>query len=179
MTLEIREKGSDAFYREVIGVSANYRYLLKNHHRRIKDPLREYAVLLAVSAAVFTLLAVSTVFFGVGIFEGVALTGLGLASLLSALLLYRLTKAKNALMADRRTSTLTLDDNGVTLNKENSQELRFGWNNVVFVRVLREGIYFVAAEQTGMVISVAGRYGDAILPWLRENRPALEIVTGE
>ena len=37
MTLEIREKGSDAFYREVIGVSANYRYLLKNHQFLIRD----------------------------------------------------------------------------------------------------------------------------------------------
>ena len=179
MTLEIREKGSDAFYREVIAVSANYRSLLKNPRRKIKDPIKEYTVLLASGGAVFALLLICTFIFGAGIFECIALTGLFLASVLSALLLFRLTKAKKTMEEDRRTSTLTLNGDGVTLNKENAQELRFGWDNVAFIRVMKEGVYFVAAEQTGMLISVSRRYEDKILAWLRENRPAPEIVAAE
>ncbi len=99
--------------------------------------------------------------------------------ILSAAFLFRLYKLKNALLADARRARVTLDDNWIILNKENAQEVRFGWDNVLFVRVLREGIYFVASEQTGMMISVCRRYQKLILPWLRENRPEIEIITGK
>ena len=37
MKIEISEKGSEAFYREVVNISAQYRYILKNHHHKLKD----------------------------------------------------------------------------------------------------------------------------------------------
>ena len=177
MTITIKEKGSDAFYREVLGIYANYRYLLKNHRRKIKDPIKEYTLLLIIGAVAFALLLVCTFIFGVGIFEGIALTGLFLAAVLSALLLFRLIKTKNAMLADPRTSTLTLNDDGVNLNKENTQELRVSWDGIVFVRVQKEGVYFVTAEQTGIVISVIRKYENEILSWLKHERPGLEIIT--
>lgn len=177
MTITIKEKGSDAFYREVLGIYANYRYLLKNHRRKIKDPIKEYTLLLIIGAVAFALLLVCTFIFGVGIFEGIALTGLFLASVLSVLLLIRLTKSKKAMLEDDRTATLTLDDKGVSLNKEDTQELRIGWDGILFVRVLKEGVFFIASEQTGAVISVIRKYENEILSWLKHERPDLEIIT--
>ena len=37
MKIEISERGSEAFYREVVNISAQYRYILKNHHHKLKD----------------------------------------------------------------------------------------------------------------------------------------------
>jgi hypothetical protein len=37
MKIEISEKGSEAFYSEVVNISAQYRYILKNHHHKLKD----------------------------------------------------------------------------------------------------------------------------------------------
>ena len=37
MKIEISDKGSEAFYREVVNISAQYRYILKNHHHKLKD----------------------------------------------------------------------------------------------------------------------------------------------
>ena len=37
MRIEITEKGSDAFYREVVNITAQYRSILKNHRHKLKD----------------------------------------------------------------------------------------------------------------------------------------------
>ena len=37
MKIEITKQGSKAFYREVVNISAQYRYILKNHHHKLKD----------------------------------------------------------------------------------------------------------------------------------------------
>ena len=179
MILEIKEKGNDRFYREVINVSSQYRHLLKKPRRKIKDLFREYKVLLILSAIVLLLNILCLCFFGAGPTEYCVTAFLLLVTVFLAMVIFRLNKLKKTMQTDPRTSTLTLNEDGVALNKENTQEVRFGWDNVVFIRILREGIYFIAAEQTGMLISVSRRYENEILPWVKENRPALELVSEE
>lgn len=176
MTLEIKEKGSDRFYREVINVSSQYRYLLKKPNRKIKDYFKQYKALLILCAVIALLDLLSILFFGAGTVECCTLACLLLMMVLLCAVIFRLYKIKKTMLADTRTSTLTLDENGISLNKENTQEIRFGWDNIVFIRVLREGLYFAAAEQTGMMISVTRRYENELLAWVRENRPTLEII---
>ena len=37
MKIEISEKRSEAFYREVVNISVQYRFILKNHRHKLKD----------------------------------------------------------------------------------------------------------------------------------------------
>lgn len=176
MTIEIKEKGSDRFYKEVINVIAQYRYLLRKPHRKVKNYFKEYIILLTICALILLLDVVSICLFGAGTGEKIALVIMIFLIVLLGAYVFRLNKLKKALLEDSRTSTLTLDEYGVTLNKENTQELRVSWDGIRFVRVLREGVYFVTAEQTGVAISVIRKYENEILSWLREHRPGLEII---
>ncbi len=176
MTIEIKEKGSDRFYREVINVISQYRYLLKKPRRKIKNYFKEYTVLLIICAMILLLDVVSICLFDAGTGEKIALVTMIFLIVLLGAYVFRLNKLKKTMLADPRTSTLTLDEYGVTLNKENTQELRVSWDGIVFVRILKEGVYFVTSQQTGIVISVIRKYENEILPWLREHRPGLEII---
>ena len=80
------------------------------------------------------------------------------------------------MLADSRSSVLSLDETGVELNKGGSQIVKLGWDNIAVVRVDKESLTFVSGDRTGIVISIAKEFADEILAWLRENLPTAEIA---
>jgi hypothetical protein len=93
--------------------------------------------------------------------------------------LYVLNKMLKAMLADSRTSVLSLDETGVELNKGGSQIVKLGWDNIAVVRADKESLTFVSGDRTGIVISAAKKYADEILVWLRENLPSMEVVESQ
>ena len=65
MTIEINEKGSEAFYREVVNISAQYRYILKNHHHKLKDYFKQFKILLMLGTVFLVLLLLMAAFWGI------------------------------------------------------------------------------------------------------------------
>ena len=80
------------------------------------------------------------------------------------------------MLADSRTSVLSLDDAGVELNKGGAQIVKLGWDNIAAVCVYRESLSFLSADHTGIVISIAKQYAGVILTWLRTCQPSVEVV---
>ena len=176
MRIEISEKGSKAFYREVVNISAQYRYLLKNHHRKLRDYFKQFTILLILGTAALVILLLTAVFWGVDPFDYAIIAALGISAAMCAGYLYILNRMLRAMLADSRTSVLSLDDSGVELNKGGSQIVKLGWDTIAVVRVFQEGLTFVSGDCTGIVISVAKQYADEILAWLREKQPSVEVV---
>ncbi len=85
-------------------------------------------------------------------------------------------KLLKALMEAPPDSVLTLDEGGVELDKRGSQVVRLAWDNVLFVRIFRESICFVAKNSTGFVISVDRKYESEILEWLANNEAGVTLV---
>ena len=176
MTIEISEKGSEAFYREVVNISAQYRFILKNHHYKLKDYFRQFKVLLILGIVFFVLLLLMAIFWGIDPWGYAVIAALGIIDAMCAVYLHLLNKMLKAMLADSRTSVLTFDDTGVELNKGGSQIVKLGWNNIAVVRVYKESITFVSVDHTGIVISAAKQYADEILTWLRADQPSVEVV---
>ena len=176
MRIEITEKGSNAFYREVVNIMSQYRFILKNHHYKIKDYFAQFRTLLILGAAVLAILILMAVFWGIKPFYYAIIAALGIEVVMCAGYLYVLNKMLKGMMADTRTSVLTLDDTGAELNKGGSQIVKLGWDSISVVRVYQESLTFVSGDRTGIVISVAKQYAGDILAWLRENQPAVQVV---
>ena len=176
MRIEIKEKGSDAFYKEVVNVVMQYRRILKNHAYKIKDCFKYYRVLLAVCAVALVLLILSAVFLGPDT-VGIVLIVLALLEIiLCAVYLRNLNRYYKTIREDRRTSVVTFDENGVELNKSDDQVLRIGWNSVAVVRSLPESVDIISGDMMGAVIAVNKDYREQILNWLKENQPQVEVV---
>lgn len=176
MRIEIREKGSEAFYREAVSVTAQYRYLIKDHHYRLKDYFKSGRRLLILDGAALALMLFFVVR-GKANHLVMLATGLLIAALAIGLAFYfRLESMYRALLADTRPGALILDEQGVELTRGESQRIRMGWENVAFVRCFQESLVFFPGGAAGIVITANRRYEQEILDWLRENRPETEVV---
>ena len=82
----------------------------------------------------------------------------------------------DAYLNDGRASTVTLDENGVELNKDGSEIMRVGWNEVALVRSFKESTCFIAKNVTGLVIAVTNTYKDDIIKYLEDNKVDVRIV---
>ena len=176
MRIEITEKGSEEFYREVVNITSQYRYILKNHHYKLKDYFRQFRSLLILSTAALAILILMAVFWGIDPFYYALIGALGIEAVMCVGYLYVLNKMLKAMLADTRTSVLSLDDTGVELNKGGSQIVKIGWDNIAVVRIYQQSIAFVSGDRTGIVICAAKQYAGEILAWLRENQPSAETV---
>lgn len=176
MTIEILEKGSESFYKETINAAAQYRYLLKNHHYKLKDYFKQYKRLLITCIVLVLILALMIYFWGSDPFTISGVIVLIFAAALCVIYLFNLNRALKTYMADPRSSVLTLDDKGVELNKGDEQILRFSWDNVVFVRIFQDSIGFISDVRSGILIMVSRDYEKDILAWLSENQPGLDIA---
>jgi len=176
MKIEIREKGSDAFYREVVNAAVQYRSIQKKHDRKLADYFKRYRRLLILCAAMVVLLAVTSALWGLDTLDVVLIALLSFEAILCGAYCHSLNKLYRTMREDTRASVFTLDENGVELNKADSQILRIGWNSVGVVRRFSESLCFFSADPTGMIIAVNKQYEPQIAAWLRENRPDVEIL---
>ncbi len=175
MTVEIQEKPGRLFYREAINVAVQFRQLQKNPNYKLKDYFRQFSLLLAVGAGVLLLLGLVVLLFGARGYDLAAGAFLLCALILCAAFRLRLNQLLKASQADTHHSFVTLDEDGVELNKEDFQRIRISWNNIASVRLFSESLNFLSADQAGLVISVSRRYADDMIAWLTENRPDIRV----
>ena len=92
---------------------------------------------------------------------------------------YAMKRRVNMFLEDDRTSTVTLDEKGVEINKEDAQIIRISWDNVAFVRSFKESTSFFAKDASGIVISVTNKYKDQIMEYLNNNDVEVQIIKVE
>ena len=176
MEIRINEKGSEAFYDESVNVMLQYRKLLKNPEKKLQDVQKQLKVYVIV-CAVFELLLLGTGFaWGFDTLTIVAGALLSFVILLSLTYLSTVTKAKKAMLSDTRTSVVTVDEQGVELNKQDSQVVRIGWDNVAFIRTFRESVVVFSKDQTGILISVDRKYEEPFMQAVREYGPTVRLI---
>ena len=176
MRIEIKERGSEEFYRETVIVASQYQNLMKNPQRKLKNPFKSYRTGLILCSVLFLLLGVLIVLWGIDTTVVVALVVLAVNIILSIILLRNLNKLKNTLMNDTRTSVFNMDERGVELDKEGAHVVRIAWDNLAFIRVFDKSICFAAKEGTGLTISIDRKYEDEIRGYMKENKPDYPIL---
>ncbi len=72
-----------------------------------------------------------------------------------------------------------MDENGVEINKGDTQIIRLGWDNVAFVRTFKESTSFFAKDASGIVISVTNKYKEQIMEYLNTNDTGVQIICTE
>ena len=84
--------------------------------------------------------------------------------------------ALQIITGDTHLSILTLDEEGVELNKEASQLVRMAWNNVAFLRVFDESLCFFGKDARGIVIAVNRNHEKQILDYISDNGIDVKII---
>ena len=176
MIIEVKERGSKEYCKEVVNTMSQYKKLITRPDAELKDHFKSYPIWTGIMASLFTIWLFHGIFNGFNVWIGVVLVITGLAFILLIANQINMNKMVNAYLNDDRTSTVTLDEKGVELNKGGSQVIRVGWNDVTVVRSFKESVCFLAKNVTGFVIAVTNRYNDDIMKYLEDNHVDVKIV---
>ena len=176
MIIEIREKGTKAFYDEIVCVASKYRRYVKNPDAGFSNTFMINIIMMVLVACIFLLELYIGITNG---FDWITIT----AGVVCVVTLYfwglyhrKLKKVVKLYEADNRLSTLILDENGVELNKEGAQVLRISWENVAVLKVFKESTFFFSKDEPAIVIAINNVYKDQVLGYVKENNIPITIA---
>ena len=176
MTIEINEKGTRQFYKEVVNVVAQYRQLLYDPEAKLNDGFAQSAFLAVAMAAFFIMCLYGGLKGTFNTMKILIMVFSALALVFTVIYLLRLNKMVNGYLADDRPSAVTLDENGVELEKTGSQAVRLSWDNVAFVRVFNESTCFFSKDLSGIVLCVINDYRKQILEYLSSSDLDIKVI---
>ena len=176
MTIEVKEKGTKQFYKEVVNIMTQYRQLLYRPEDKLKDNFTRYIFLTAAMVLLFAM----NVYGGItGSFNATKILVAVFSAVAAAatlMVLFRMMKTVNGFLADDRPSVVTLDENGVGIEKTGSQAVRLAWDNVAFVRTFAESTTFFSKDLSGIVLSVMNTYRKEIQDYIKDNGIDVKVI---
>lgn len=177
MKIEIKEKGSLEFYREVVCVMFQYFRLIKKPERRLDDSFRMLKRYIAVCLAFLLLIVVMAIAWGMDGMTMAAIILLLAAIFFSCFQYYRLNETVKTMMNDPHASIFTIDEEGVELNKEGSQLIRVAWDNVAFVRIFKESVCLFAKGPRGLIIALESSHKQQILDYIDDKHINVSVIS--
>ena len=176
MTIEIKEKGTREFYKEVVNVISQYRQLLYRPEDKLKDNFKK-SIFLTVAMALICLLSLYGGITGsFTVLKILAIVFAAFAAVATALVLIRMYKMVDAYLADDRPSVVNIDENGIELEKTGAQAVRLAWDNVAFVRSFAESTCFFSKDMSGIVLAVINDYKKELLDYIKDNNIDVKVV---
>ena len=176
MTIEVKEKGTRDFYKEIVNITTQYRQLLYRPNDKLKDNFKRYIALTAAMALLFLMNLYGGIRGSFTTMSALAMVFAGLAVIATILVLARMYKTLNGLIADDHPAVLTLDENGVEIEKKGVQTLRMAWENVAFVRSFTESTCFFAKDLSGMVLAVNNAHRKEVMDYIKDNGVDVLVV---
>ena len=176
MTIEIKEKGTRKFYEEVVNVVTQYRQLLYKPDGKLSDNFKKYRLLIIAMAIFFVTNLYLGVTGGFNTRNVLPIVLSILAIIAMAIYLSRMKKMVDGYLADDSPSVVTLDDDGVEINKVGSQAVRLAWDNVAFIRIFRESTCFFSKDLSGIVLSVTNDHKNEILEYLNSTDLGIKVI---
>ncbi|MDO5455563.1 MAG: hypothetical protein Q4F25_01460 [Eubacteriales bacterium] len=175
MRIEVQEKGTEGYYKEVVNVVTQCRTIMKDPGKDLQDAFISTKRSLTISIVLFVVLGLMTIFVGASVLTIIALmlTAVNITFCLGHRM--NLNKSVAKLASDERRTVLILDESGVALEKEGTMVIRFGWENLAFLRIYELTVCFFAKEGTG-VITVNRKYEEQIMKYIKESGVAVRII---
>lgn len=176
MTIEIKEKGTREFYKEVVNVISQYRQLLYRPEDKLKDNFKKSIFMTAAMIVIFLLSLYGGITGSFNVMKILAMAFAAFAAAATIVVLMRMYKMVDGYLADDRPSVVTIDENGIEIEKTGAQAVRLAWDNVAFVRSFAESTCFFSKDLSGIVLSVTNEHKKALLDYIKDNNIDVKVV---
>ena len=169
MRIEIKDKGTKEFYKEVVSVMAQYPQLIRKPQMKYRDAFKSYSTIGICMGILFGM----QLWLGlIDKFDALKVTAMAVvacAALVAFLYDRIMMKQVRGFIEDDRPSVVTLDEMGVEINKGDSQIVRLAWENIAFVRTFRESVCFFSKDSSRIVLAVTKEHESEINKYLNDN----------
>ena len=176
MTIEVKEKGSRQSYKEVVNILTQYRQLLYRPEDKLRDNFTRYILLTIAMVLICAMSIYGGINSSFNAMKILTAVFAGVAAAATAVILVRMNKTVDDYLADDRPSVVTLDENGVEIEKTGAQAVRLAWDNVAFVRTFVESTSFFSKDLSGIVLSVDNNYRKEIMDYIKSNNIDVKVV---
>ena len=176
MRIEIDKKGTKAFYKETVNVLSQYRQLLYKPDDKLKDNFKKNIFLTVAMLLIFVINLIGGINQGFSVMIVLILVFAGFAIAATAVYMVKMNKMVNAYLADDHPSVVTIDEEGIEIEKTGSQAVRLAWDNVAFVRSFAESTCFFSKDLSGIVLSVTNDHKKELLDYIKENKIDVKVV---
>lgn len=176
MRIEIHDPPTPAFCREVVCVLTQHRELLKRPEAKLRNVWAWMYGTICFCLAMLVFNTVSAIYWDTDFFLMVLVYLVhGVVLSFDLLLLGRDKELYRGLLERGGSAVLTVDAQGVELDRPGRQRVRLDWGTVAFVRVFRESLCVVPRETGGVLIAVSARHAAAVMEALKENDVKIEV----
>ena len=169
MRIEINDKGTKEFYKEVVSVMAQYSQLIRKPQMKYRDVFKSYRIICICMCILFGL----QLWMGfLDEFDALRITALAVvacAALVDFLYYHIMMKQVRGFLEDDRPSVVTLDEMGIEINKDDSQIVRLAWENVAFARTFSESICFFSKDNSRIILAVTTDHEQEINEYLSDH----------
>ena len=176
MKIEMQGQGSEAFYREVVNIVSQYSGLMKRPEAPLRDNFSQMKRSAVISVVLFAVLSAMTIFWGASVLTIIALTLTAVNIAFCASHLINLNRSLKGLMADTRKTALVFDGDGVAVEKDGAQTVRFAWESIAFARKFGESLALFSGKPAG-VITANLQYEEEIMKYLKEKKPDIRMIS--
>ena len=176
VTIEIKEKGSRQFYKEFVNVLTQYRQLLYRPQDKLKDNFSRYLFLTAAMVILFLMNLYGGITGSFNATKILVIVFSAAAAAATVVIYFRMIKMVDGYLEDDRPSVVTLDENGVEIEKVGSEAIRLAWDNVAFVRSFIESTCFFSKDLSGIVLAVNNDYRKQIMEYIKSNNIDVQVV---
>lgn len=174
MRIEIKDKGTKEFYKEVVSVMAQYPQLIRKPQMKYRDAFKSYRIM---GLCMIVLFGIQLLLGFLDEFDALRITALAVVACAAlVVLLYDrvMMKQVRGFLEDDRSSVVTLDEMGIEINKGDSQIVRLAWENIAFVRTFRESVCFFSGDNSRIILAVTKALESEINKYLDDN--SIDII---
>jgi hypothetical protein len=169
MRIEIKDKGTKEFYKEVVSVMAQYTNLIRKPQMKYRDAFKSYRIM---GICMCILIGMQLWLGFIDKFDALRVTAMAVVAC-AALVVFLydriMMKQVRRFLEDDKSSVVTLDEMGVEINKSDSQIVRLAWDNVAFVRAFKESVCFFSKDNSRIVLAVTKDHESEINKYLDDN----------
>ena len=176
MTIEIKEKGTKQFYKEVVNVITQYRQLLYRPNDKLKDNFTRYIFLIIAMVLLFLMNLYGGINGTFNVMKILVMVFSAIAAVATAFVYLRMKKMVDGYLADDRPSVVTIDESGIGIEKTGAQAVKLAWDNVAFVRSFIESTCFFSKDLSGIVLSVNNDHRKELMDYIRDNNIEVTVI---
>lgn len=167
MHIEYDKPGNPEFYKEAVNVLLQYKRLLKDPDRKLKDMFKQFRTQTILCAVLLVVIVLELVLWGKDVLLEVFVVLMLLAGFINW---YYLKQAKDLVknMGKPGRTVFTVDEEGIEISKEGEQQIRMAWEKIAFVRAFEHTVSFLPKDVPGFVFSVESKDKQQIFDYMKE-----------
>ena len=173
-TIKEGSDSNEATQKEIVNIQIQGVALINNPERKLRNYFKRYKIGITIEGAILLLFLIMGIAWK---FDVIVIIGIIVVGTYIALILKWYASVKKILRDranDEHAKTITLDESGISVDKDGAAAISLLWDNISFVRSFEHTICFFSKDR--IILPINKAYKKKIQENLRENKIKIKAI---